>query len=187
MVKNLKYLRYIFLAIILGVITFKGIPDGTPKEDKESTSYTINPLWDEAVKYAKENLPTDGQLVLKSDGYVYLKVDDGYVHTLFPMLGLKEIGYIEPPYFRNKEAPGAHISVFYENEHIKPKEVGQYFHFTLKDIKVINLVDGISYAILEVESPELEKLREKYGLAPKLLGHNFHISLAKKTIHGLSK
>ena len=187
MIKNLKYLRYIFLVIIFGVITFKGIPDGTYKEDKESTSYTINPLWDEAVKYAKEHLPTDGQLVLKFDGYVYLKVDDRYVHSLFPMLGLKEIGYDKPPYFRNKEAPGAHISVFYENEHIKPKEVGQYFHFTLKDIKIINVVDGVSYAILEVESPELEKLREKYGLPAKLLGNNFHISLAKKTIHGVSK
>jgi len=36
--------------------------------------------------------------------------------------------------------------------------------------------------VLEVESPELEKLREKYGLPPKLLGHDYHITIGKKTI-----
>ena len=180
----LKYLRYVFLAIILVIIVFKGIPDGTLKKSPDTTTIAINPLWDQAIEYAKEHLPTDGKLVLKFDGFVYLKVDDRYVHTLFPMLGLKEKGFEKPPYFRNRKAPGAHISVFNENEHIKPQEVRQYFHFTIKDIKIVNLSDSVSYAVLDVESPELEKLREKYGLAPKLLGHDFHISLAKKTLHG---
>ncbi len=143
-----------------------------------------NPLWQEAINYAKENLPMEGELKIKSSGFVYLKVDDDYIHTLFPMLGLKAEGFKEPPYFRTKEAPGAHISVFYEDEHIVPTEIGQYFHFELKQITIIKTSKDTSYAILQVESPELEKLREEYGLSPKLFGHEFHISLAKKTKHG---
>lgn len=133
-----------------------------------------------ALDYAQKHLPLTGELILKSDGFGYLKVDDGYIKTLFPMLGLQKEGFKPPPYFRTKEAPGAHISVFYENEHIVPKEVGQTFHFKSKKIAIVKASRGASYAVLEVESPELEQLREKYGLSPKLSGHDFHISLAKK-------
>lgn len=63
-----------------------------------------------------------------------------------------------------------------------PEEVGQYFHFELKQIVIVKPTKDTSYAVLQVESPELEKLREKYGLRPKLFGHEYHISLAKKTI-----
>ncbi len=47
---------------------------------------------------------------------------------------------------------------------------------------IVNPSKDTSYAVLEITSPELEKLRKKYGLNPKLLGHEYHISLAKKTI-----
>ena len=98
------------------------------------------------------------------------------------MLGLEEEGFREPPYFRTPEAPGAHISVFYVDEHIHPKEVGQTFHFKLNDIVIVHPSRTASYAVLQFEAPELEALRKKYGLSPKLHGYEFHISLAKKTI-----
>jgi len=126
-------------------------------------------------------LPKRGQLVVKSDGFVYLKVDDAYIHALYPLLDLKKEGFKKPPYFRSPEAPGAHISVFNVNENIEPNEVGQNFHFDLKQIMIVKPSKNTSYAVLQVESPELEKLREKYGLGPKLHGHEYHISLAKKT------
>lgn len=137
--------------------------------------------WQSVINYAHQNLPLEGQLRVKSDGFVYLKVDDRYIHTLFPMLGVKNEGYREPPYFRSPEAPGAHISVFYENEKIHPEEVGKLFHFKLKGLRKVRPSKYSEYLILEVDSPELEELREKYGLAPKLQGHEFHITLAKKT------
>ncbi len=137
--------------------------------------------WDKALNYAQENLPMKGQLIVKSDGFGYLKVDDAYIHTLFPLLELEEDGFKLPPYFRSEEAPGAHISVFYVHENIIPEEVDQFFHFTLKQIVIVKPSNDASYAVLQVESPELEKLREKYGLSPKLFGHDYHISLAKKT------
>lgn len=142
-----------------------------------------SPRWEQVVDFAQQTLPLEGQLVAKSDGYVYLKVDDRYIHLLFPLLGLKEEGFQEPPYFRRKDAPGAHISVIYAGEHIAPKELGQTFHFTLKRIILVKASKFKTYAVLQVNSPELEKLREKYGLSPKLFGHEFHISIAQKTEH----
>lgn len=137
--------------------------------------------WPEVVEYAKQNLPLEGQLIMKSDGFAYLKVDDEYIHTLFPMLGLEEEGFKKPPYFRSNEAPGAHISVFYVNEHIFPEEIGQTFSFELKQMALVKPAQNTSYAVLQVDAPELETLRKKYGLSPKLFGHDFHISIAKKT------
>ncbi len=135
--------------------------------------------WQKVVEYAKANLPQEGKLVAKSDGFVYLKVDDNYIHALFPMLGLENKGFREPPYFRSPQSPGAHISVFNEDENVKPEEIGKSFHFEPIKILIIRTSKD-TYAVLQVSSPELEELRKKYGLSPKLQGHDFHISIAKK-------
>lgn len=141
----------------------------------------LTECWEKVVDYARTYLPLEGRLVMKSDGFVYIKVDDQYIHTLFPMLQLEEKGFKEPPYFRSDDAPGAHISVFYIVEHIMPEELGQTFHFELKQITLVNPSHNISYAVLQVESPELQQLRVKYGLSPNLQGYEFHISLAKRS------
>jgi|SRR5580700_2996181 hypothetical protein len=134
----------------------------------------------EALAYAKKHLPKNGTLVQQDDGYAYLKVDDRYIHELFLKLDA-QTGYKEPPYFRRKDAPGAHISIVYGDEKVKLKEVGQNFSFSLKNIAVVHPHKGTSYIILQVDAPELEQLRKRYGLGPKLKGHEFHISIAKKT------
>ena len=46
---------------------------------------------------------------------------------------MKALDGIEPPYFRSKDAPGAHINIFYVDENIQPEEVGQTFQFELKN------------------------------------------------------
>lgn len=138
--------------------------------------------WSEVVEYARSHFPQTGVLVQKTDGYVYLKVDDDYIHKLFPMLGLEGEGYKEPPYFRSKEAPGAHISVIYEAEEVSPEEVGKTYTFTLENIVIVKPAWDTYYAVIQVSAPELEALRAKYGLKPKLQGHEFHISIAKKKV-----
>lgn len=138
--------------------------------------------WPEVVQYARENLPQEGKLVVKSDGFGYLKVDDAYIHELFPLMGIAADGYKEPPYFRSEDSPGAHISLFYVDEEVNPEEAGQTFPFELVDIVVVHPSKYNSYVIFEVKSPALEDLREKYGLERKLHGHEFHISLAKKVL-----
>jgi len=131
------------------------------------------------VDYAIQNLPLEGTLMKNPDGFVYLKIDDRYVHTLYPMLGLKEEGFKQAPYFRRKNAPGAHISIFYKDEHINPKEIGQKFHFQPKKIVIVK-AGNAKYALLQVDAPELEKLRSEYGKTSKLHGNEFHIAIAKK-------
>lgn len=138
--------------------------------------------WQEVVDYARINLPLEGTLVTKENGFIYVKVDDEYIHTLFPMLRLEAEGFKEPPYFRSAEATGAHISVIYEDENVIPEEIGQKFSFELDQIVIVQASRTAQYAVLQVTSPELEMLRQKYGLSPKLHGHEFHISIAKKTI-----
>lgn len=177
----MKYFQALILGISLTLVGITTSSGWTVEASQEQVSLDVKPSWQEILNYAQENLPMEGQLVVKSDGFGYLKVDDNYIHNLFPMLGLEEDGFKKPPYFRTNEAPGAHISVFYVNENIMPEEVGQYFHFELKQIVIVKPSKDTSYAVLQVESPELEKLREKYGLSPKLFGHDYHISLAKKT------
>lgn len=134
--------------------------------------------WQDVLAYAQKHLPMHGKLVQRNNGYVYLKVDDRYIHDLFPMLHAE--GFHEPPYFRRDDAPGAHISVFYENEHIAPDEIGDEFNFALDEIVMVQLKKNLSYIVLRVNSPELEKLRVKYGLSKKLNNVEFHISIAKK-------
>lgn len=133
--------------------------------------------FEQALQYAKEHLSHDGVLVQQSDGYAYIKVDDDYIHRLYPLLNTST--YEKPPYFRRKDAPGAHISVVYEDEHQQLDEAGKHFTFTLKNIVEVHPKKGLSYIVLQVSSPELENLRKKYGLSPLLKGHEFHITLAK--------
>jgi hypothetical protein len=161
---------------IIGFIAFRMYTEWHQVETKEKYVHK----WQEVVDYAQHHLPLEGVLTRKSDGFVYLKVDDQYIHKLLPMLGLDK-HFHEPPFFRSPEAPGAHITVFYADEHIDPKEVGQTFHFTPKKIVVVHADRHSDYAILQVDAPELEQLRQKYGKKPKIIGREFHISLAKKT------
>jgi hypothetical protein len=180
--KKMKYFNTLILAISLAAVSIAPFASWANETAQEQATLNASSSWQEVLNYAQENLPKEGQLIVKSDGFGYLKVDDDYIHTLFPMLEVEGEGFKKPPYFRTDEAPGAHISVFYVNENIVPEEVGQYFHFELKQIVIVKASKNTSYAVLQVESPELEKLREKYGLSPKLFGHEYHISLAKKTL-----
>jgi hypothetical protein len=136
--------------------------------------------WSQVVDFAKHNLPLTGQLIQQPDGYAYVKVDDDYVHKLFPMLHAE--GYAKPPYFRRANSFGAHITVILKGENKTLSEAGQNYNFTLDKILKVSPKKGESYIILQVSAPDLENLREKYGLSKKLHGNEFHITLAKKVV-----
>lgn len=132
------------------------------------------------IDWAQKNLPQTGILKENAGGFVYLKVDDGYINQLFPLLD--NPAYRPPPFFRRPDSPGAHISVVYVEEREqtgKIEEIGQKFAFKIASIAYVPAKTRENI-VLEVISPELEKLRMKYGLSPKLKGHNFHITIAKK-------
>lgn len=133
-----------------------------------------------AIEKAKQELPTTGVLEQNHDGFVFLKLPDEYVMKLFPLV--EEPGFEIPYSIKRHSKTGAHISVFYPNESssLGPiSEMGKTFSFEPKNIRHVR-AGRKKYIILEVEAPELEQLRQKYGLQPKLLGHEFHVTLAEK-------
>lgn len=168
MPQNKKLVFLCFLVAIL--MSCKACPI---KKDLKQHRYQ------EAVIYAKEHLPHEGILIQNSDGYAYLKVSDDYIHQLFPRLNAEQ-GFKKPPYFRRKDAPGAHVSVAYEDEKTRFVEEGKKYSFTITNIRVVEVNKNTSYIILDIDAPELEDLRKRYGLSPKLKNHEFHITIAKK-------
>jgi hypothetical protein len=53
--------------------------------DSSEDTGTSPLTWPEVILYAQENLPLESQLLTNPDGFGYIKVDDQYIHTLFPL------------------------------------------------------------------------------------------------------
>jgi hypothetical protein len=132
------------------------------------------------LKTAIKELPKKGILKQKSDGYVYLKIPDSYVYQLFFLV--KGPGFKLPWHIRRHTKIGAHISVMYKDEakRVGPiDELSKRYLFEPLRVRKIRLRSK-EYLILEVSSPQLEQLRMRYGLSPKLRNHEFHITLAER-------
>lgn len=135
------------------------------------------PSCSKLIEYAEHQLPHWG--VLKnSDGFVYVDLDDDYIHQLVGLID----GYEEPPYFEGMYTAGAHISVIYPNEKVgEIEECGQMIPFTIKDCQVVHPprwkeIDEVYFIV--VEAPELDALRMKYGLPKR--EYEFHITIGIK-------
>ncbi|WP_068471189.1 hypothetical protein [Candidatus Protochlamydia phocaeensis] len=146
----------------------------------QSTPFHLLEQRQEEIVEAAKQLPQSGILKQNPDGYVYLKVDDQYIHRLLPFVD--EPGFHKPGSLNRPSKVGAHISVMYkkEGQESRPiEELGKAYSFRIKDFRYVKS-KGKTFAILELDAPELEQLRERYGLSPKLLGHEFHITIAEK-------
>jgi hypothetical protein len=137
------------------------------------------------MQYAEQHLSHRG--VLKNtSGFVYVDVEDDYIHKLLPFL-TKE-GFEEPPYFGQTDLVGAHISVIYprevENYHIEEiEECGEEIFFELRECQLAHppnwkTIDQVYF--ITVEAPRLDQIREKYGLPKR--EHNFHITVGVKPL-----
>lgn len=125
-----------------------------------------------------------GVLKQKDNGYLYLEVSKDFIAQILPLI--EAPGKLVPPrHFKSKKGIGAHISVMYENEQIENeiweiKELGQEFSFSIIELRTVKLNKDNKMKklwLLAVYSPELEQLRERYGLLSKLKGHDFHITI----------
>lgn len=127
-----------------------------------------------------------GRLYVSQSGWGLLSVPNALVRGAFD--ALQEPGIELPP--SGPEARlNAHISVF-RKEDIEAiggadnlKERGQIFRYTLGPMRVVapHGWPGISKCwLIEVHSPELERLRKSYGLTalPKDNKFRFHITVA---------
>ena len=135
------------------------------------------------LKYAEAHLPHCG--VLKSSsGFVYVDVDDEYIHKLASFI--QQEGFEEPPYFGNADLVGAHITVIYPDElkNLSMREIqecGKMVYFTLKGCEVVHPqrwkgIDEVYF--IAVDAPELDLIREKYGLPKR--EYSFHITIGVK-------
>ena len=134
----------------------------------------------------KQTAVLHGKLKQTEDGFVYLDVSNDVINGLFRLIPDEEA--VQPPYRQSKyNSVGAHISVMKsdeieEFEITKIKEIGDYFDFTIIGMSsVIPDWKGIKKLwMVEVDSPQLESLRRRYGLTPRLNGHHFHITVGVK-------
>lgn len=128
-----------------------------------------------------------GQLCLKGNGFVYLDVDNDFVDRIVEKLPVE--GPFTPISTKAKQM-GAHISVIYEDEMVQKeiwelKEAGQWFTFEVKELRYFSrtsVKEEKRLWLLAADSPGLQRLRMKYGLKPKLKGHDFHITLGSEKV-----
>src|SRR5579885_3531603 len=124
----MKVLFYFFS--LFSVLTNSLYPSAAVEQNQE-----ISTVAEDALIWAKAHLSKQGVLKQDRTGYVYLKVDDGYVDDLYPKF--IPFGYEKP--FSKKVG---HISVMYSSE-TKYKgsitELGNTYSFTLKDFRIVKL------------------------------------------------
>jgi hypothetical protein len=126
-----------------------------------------------------------GRLIVSASGWGLLTVPNALVRGAFD--ALDEPG-VELPPSGSDEGLSAHISVFRKKDideiggPSKLTERGHSFRYTLGQVKVVSPAgwDEISKAwLIEVHSPELEKLRKSYNLSalPNDGKYKFHITI----------
>ena len=137
------------------------------------------------LELVNSTLPHSGVLK-KTSNFLYVDIDDAYIHQI--ALLIKEEGFSTPPYFDNIELVGAHISVAYPEEienFTEIAECGTKIEFIPKRCEIIRLTKESSFFqnveevyLLIIEAPELDRMREKYGLPKRR--YAFHITVGVK-------
>jgi hypothetical protein len=175
-----KYLKKVFLTLAFTLSIFTGLHAADDFIIEET------PV---AIEIAAA-LPHSGELKQKDNGYVYVDVSNDFINLLFPIIEqhIKEEhpdAKVVPPPFLSKKGIGAHISVMYETDIVKNDiwnipELGKEYTFTIREIRSVKILGQKPKKLwlLAVDAPDLETLRESYGLSSKLKGHDFHITIA---------
>ncbi|MFA5959840.1 MAG: hypothetical protein WC785_04925 [Tatlockia sp.] len=123
----------------------------------------IQPLDNQALLTRAMQLPAEGTIALSTNKLSYLKIDNDWVHALYPYLANQ--GIQKPNYFHN-DAIGAHISVIYpeENTWINEAECNKPHRFN--PTQLVKATIGMkNYYVLLIEAKALSVARTKLGLA----------------------
>jgi len=129
-----------------------------------------------------KSVPMTGKLNCKQDSgsYIVLDVPKDFADSIYE--AIKEEGMERPEY-----AP--HISVMTDEEHKKVgdiEECGKEYTFTVERIDSVDPDDWDEMEkvwFVMCKCPDLEKLREKYGLTPLPNGdHEFHITIGVRPV-----
>lgn len=133
------------------------------------------------IQRAKQ-LPTHGRLATSTNRLTYLKVNDAFIHDLFPLLPEDEVKM--PNYF-GPNGVGAHITTMYPEElpAVQATDLNREHSFVVLGLAVAKILAS-DYYVLLVNAPSLLTLRRKYDLDDQLCfkGYEigFHITIGKK-------
>ena len=147
------------------------------------------------LRHAKQ-LPSQGTLSFQHD-YVYLKVNDQYINSLYPSLltDVKNNTCMRKP----GNSVGAHITLV-ESGRLKHKDWeklrslnGRDFDFQITNINKVKFSHFRGdrhytkvYYFLTLKSPELEKTLKHRGVAKYLTKEPLHITIAKsRQVNGM--
>ncbi len=154
----------------------------------ESKEELPTPVYQSAgiCAYIRQAFPQQGILKQDQEGFVYLELPDNLITEIFPLLHDRESEMI-PLYYL--EPSPAHVPVILPHEWNQKKGWGPLkehhlsFSFEMTQLSWIKPkrwpgVERVYF--LNLKSPELEKLRERYLLPALIRGHEFHIAIAYK-------
>lgn len=127
----------------------------------------ITDLSNEILLAQARALPATGCIHQQAD-YCYLKIDDEYIHSLYPLLLPYQQKINKPAYFEPPKEAGAHISVIYPTEYtqLKPQYANQQHCFSISGLIRAQLGTK-NYFALAVNAPTLADLRIAHKLAAK--------------------
>lgn len=154
--------------------------------------FSYEPPFSKAVlNYTQNNLPNFGTLK-NANGFVYVDVDDSYVYELIQFI--EKSGFQKPPYFGDADLVGAHITVIYPNEMQEYSleqisEAGATIYFQPVECKLVtnpNSKEIDQAYFIVVDSPQLEQIREKYGLPNREYKFHITIGVKPKTVDAIS-
>jgi len=128
----------------------------------------------------------NGELRQTGDGFVFVDVPNSIYSGFLSLLG-SEVEQ-PPKNERHYDDIGAHITVIkrkeIEQNRIQFKDVGKKISYKMIGVQKVDNPDGWDEMeavwFIPVLAPELEKIRESYGLSPKIKDHDFHITLGVK-------
>lgn len=138
-------------------------------------------LWESALK-----LQMIGTIKESASGLSYLKITDGFIHQLYPLIQQSNVN--APNYFDDHDAIGAHISVIYPEEQVRLRNeyLGREISFHLNRFYMARLCEK-QYFVLGVSAPDLINLRQDHGLGAKLYFKNhwidLHITIGTRACH----
>lgn len=142
-------------------------------------------LYNPDLMNAAKNLKKHG-ILLQDDNFAYLKIDNSFIHNLFPLIPDSET-WQKLDYVCEKDATGAHITLTYPDDEVivKDCDINILHSFEITEL-IKTRVDVREYYVLMISSPSLSFLRKKYNL-PQILnfkGYNIglHITLATRKL-----
>ena len=132
------------------------------------------------VLNAVRDLPTSG-LIAQENNFIFLKLDDQWIFNALEMGGLKECGFLRPPFFLYPPVPvGAHIKI------VTKEEAEKYEVFEKRDVidHLIGQTVDFEVVTAHVSYPRIKK----YGIEAryKIRVRSPELSEIRKELTGLS-